>query len=226
MNEHERIVAEVTTRWPEHKLVPTLGRIQALCELLGDPQKSAPVIQVAGTNGKGSTCLMIESMLLAMNLRVGRFSSPHLEEIGERICIDGQPLAPDVFDDLYRQVKPLADIVDAQAIDGVQLTFFEFMTAMAYAAFAEAPVDVMVMEVGMGGSWDSTNVADADVAVVAPVDMDHMHILGNTIEEIATEKAGIIKPGSFAVLAAQKQEAAVVLTKRCVDVGAKPSVVR
>lgn len=218
---HAEIVAELTSRWPEHKLVPTLGRIEALCGLLGDPQRAYPVIQVAGTNGKGSTCIMIETILRTLGLRVGRFASPHLQEIGERICIDGNPLAPDLFDELYAEVKPLADIVDRQAIDGVSLTFFEFMTAMAFAAFADAPVDVAVVEVGMGGSWDSTNVADATVAVVCPVDLDHMHILGDTVEQIAGEKAGIIKPTSTAVLAGQRPEAAKVLIARAAEVGAR-----
>lgn len=221
MTDHARIIAELTSRWPEHKLVPTLGRIKALCELLGDPHRATPVIQVAGTNGKGSTCLMIEALLRGLGLRVGRFTSPHLQEIGERICIDGKPLSPERFDELYLEVKPYADMVDAQAIDGVALTFFEYVTAMAYAAFADAPVDVAVMEVGMGGSWDSTNVADAEVAVVCPVDLDHMHILGNTIAEIAGEKAGIIKAGAQAVLAGQHPEAAKVLLARATEVGAR-----
>ena len=222
MKTHADIVAELTQRWPEHKLVPTLGRIEALCELLGNPQHSYPIIQVAGTNGKGSTCLIIESLLRSLGLRVGRFTSPHLQEIGERICIDGQPLAADVFDDLYAQVKPLADIVDARAIDDVSLTFFEFMTGMAFAAFADAPIDVAVLEVGMGGRWDSTNIADADVAVICPVDFDHMHILGNTIEEIAAEKAGIIKEGCTAVVAGQRPEVAKIMLERIIEVGATP----
>lgn len=217
--DHERIVAELTARWPEHRLAPSLGRIQALCGLLGDPERAVPVIQVAGTNGKGSTCVVIESLLRAMGLSVGRFSSPHLERIEERITIDGEPIDTDRFDELYEEIAPLAAMVDGQAIDGVSLTFFEMMTAMAYAAFADAPVDVAVVEVGMGGSWDSTNVADATVAVVCPVDMDHMHILGNTLAEIAGEKAGIIKPGSVAVLAGQQPEAAHVLLERCAEVG-------
>ncbi|MGL5406414.1 MAG: bifunctional folylpolyglutamate synthase/dihydrofolate synthase [Propionibacteriaceae bacterium] len=221
MTDHAQIVAELTARWPEHKLVPTLGRIQALCGLLGDPQQAYPVIQVAGTNGKGSTCIMIESLLRAQGLRVGRFQSPHLQEIGERIMIDGEPMSPENFDEIYQQVKPLADLVDAQAIDGVNLTFFEFMTAMAYAAFADAPVDIAVVEVGMGGSWDSTNVVDAQVAVVCPIDLDHTHILGDTIAEITTEKAGIIKAGSHAVFAGQDPVAAKVLMERAIEVGAK-----
>ncbi len=218
---HSRIVAQLQSRWPENRVAPGLGRIQALCDLLGSPQNAYPVIQIAGTNGKGSTAIMVESLLRALGLRVGRFSSPHLEDITERIAIDGQPIAKDVFDELVEDVAPLIALVDAQAIDGVPMSFFEVMTGLAYEAFAQAPVDVAVIEVGLGGTWDSTNVVDADIAVVCPVDYDHMHILGNTIEEIAAQKAGIIKEGSVAVLAGQRPEAAAVLLARCAGVGAK-----
>lgn len=219
---HDRVVTELYQRWPEHRIAPSLGRIQALCDLLGSPEKAAPVIQITGTNGKGSTAIMIDAILRASGLRTGRYTSPHLVDVTERICIDGEPISQDRFDDIYDQIAPMVEMVDAQLIDGVRLTAFELYTALAYAAFADAPVDVAVVEVGMGGTWDATNVADAQVAVVLPVDLDHMHILGDTIAEIAHEKAGIIKADSVAVLAAQKPEAARVLMQRCQEVGARP----
>ena len=218
---HADIVSQLQARWPEHRVAPSQARVQALCDLLGSPERSCPVILVAGTNGKGSTAAMIDSLLRALGLRVGRFSSPHLVNLTERITIDGEPIADEVFDELVENVAPLVKLVDEQAIDGIAMTFFEVMTALAYAAFADAPVNVAVVEVGMGGEWDATNVTDAAVAVVAPIDFDHTAILGSTLAEIAAEKAGIIKAGSRAVLAAQQPEAASVLLARCADVGAE-----
>lgn len=216
---HADIVTALQSRWPEHNVARSQARVRALCDLLGNPEQSCPVILITGTNGKGSTAIMIESLLRAMGLRTGRFSSPHLEDLTERIAIDGEPIAADVFDELVAQLEPMIEMVDAQRIDGIALTFFEVMTAVAYAAFADAPVDVAVVEVGMGGEWDATNIMAAEVAVVAPIDLDHTALLGNTIAEIAAEKAGIIKAGSRAVLAAQHPEAARVLLARCADVG-------
>ena len=217
---HAEIVAALTQRWPEHRIAPSLGRIQALTELLGDPQRAYPVIHLTGTNGKGSTAAMIESLLRAAGLRTGRFISPHVLSVTERIAIDGEPISDDRFDEVWREIEPYVAIVDERRIDGVEMTFFEIITAMAFAAFADAPVDVAVVEVGLGGTWDATNVADADVAVITPIDLDHTHLLGTTITEIATEKAGIIKPGAQAILAGQSPEAARVLLQRCADVGA------
>jgi dihydrofolate synthase/folylpolyglutamate synthase len=219
---HAEIVAELTNRWPEHRVAPSLGRILALTELLGDPQRTYPVIHLTGTNGKGSTAAMIESLLRADGLRTGRFTSPHVMSVTERITIDGEPISDQRFDDLWREIEPYVALVDQQEIDGIPMTFFEIITAMAYAAFADAPVDVAVVEVGMGGTWDATNVADADVAVVTPIDLDHTHLLGRTIAEITREKAGIIKPGAHAILAGQTVEAAEILLARCAEVGALP----
>ncbi len=218
---HREIVSTLEARWPEHRIGRSLERIEALCDLLGSPQDTCPVIQITGTNGKGSTGLMIEALLRALGLRVGRISSPHLEDVTERIAIDGRPLDADAFDALVGECRPLIEIVDARLIDGIPLTFFEVMTGLGYAAFAAAPVDVAVVEVGMGGSWDATSVADAAVAVVCPVDLDHTHILGATTEAIALEKAGIIKPGATAVVARQRPEVARVLAERCREVGAR-----
>lgn len=220
MSNHADIVAELQSRWPENRVAPTLGRVNALLDLLGSPQRSAPVVQIAGTNGKGSTAIMVDALLRSAGLRTGRYTSPHLTDVTERICVDGRPLDPDRFDGLWESVKPLVELVDAQRIDGVAMTFFEVVTCLAFAAFSDAPVDVMILEVGLGGTWDATNAADADVAVVCPVDLDHQHILGNTVAEIAAEKAGIIKEGGTAVLAGQRPEAATVLLARCAQVGA------
>jgi len=217
---HAQIVAALQARWPEHRVGPTLDRIAALVDLLGHPERAQPVIQITGTNGKGSTAIIIDALLRAAGLRTGRFSSPHLQDITERIAIDGSPIAAEVFDDVWRDIAPLVGIVDERRIDGIECTFFEVMTGLAYAAFADAPVDVAVMEVGMGGRWDATSVADAAVAVVAPIGLDHMQYLGDTIGQIATEKAGIIKPGATAVLASQTAAAAGVLDARCREVGA------
>jgi dihydrofolate synthase / folylpolyglutamate synthase len=219
---HAEIVAELTSRWPEHRPAPSLGRIRALTELLGDPQRTYPVIHLTGTNGKGSTAAMIESLLRADGLRTGRFTSPHVMSVTERITIDGEPISAERFDEVWREIEPYAALVDERQIDGVSLTFFEIITAMAYAAFADAPVDVAIVEVGLGGAWDATNVADAEVAVITPIDLDHTHLLGRTITEIAREKAGIIKPGAHAILAGQSVEAAQVLLARCAEVGALP----
>ncbi|MCW2811750.1 MAG: folC [Friedmanniella sp.] len=219
---HAEIVSALTARWPENRVAPSLGRIQALMELLGDPQRAYPVIHLTGTNGKGSTAAMIESLLRATGLRTGRFTSPHLMSVNERITIDGEPISDDRFDEVWRELQPYVEIVDERDIDGVAMTFFEIITGMAYAAFADAPVDVAVIEVGLGGTWDATNVADGQVAVITPIDLDHTHLLGETVAEIATEKAGIIKPGAHAILAGQSLEAAQVLLERCAEVGALP----
>jgi dihydrofolate synthase/folylpolyglutamate synthase len=218
---HAEIVADLQDRWPEHRVAPSQARVQALCDLLGSPERACPVILIAGTNGKGSTALMIDSLLRSLGLRVGRYASPHLVDLTERISIDGEPISAEAFDELFAEVEPLVELVDAQRIDGVAMTFFEVMTALAYAAFADAPVDVAVVEVGLGGRWDATNIVEAQVAVVCPVDLDHTHLLGTTVAEIAAEKAGIIKPGAKAVLAAQHPEAAAVLLARCAEVGAE-----
>ena len=217
---HADIIAALTARWPEHRVAPSLGRIRSLTELLGDPQRCYPVIHLTGTNGKGSTAAMIDSLLRADGLRTARFTSPHVMSVTERITIDGEPISDERFDEVWREIEPYVEIVDGHQIDGVPMTFFEIVTAMAFAAFADAPVDVAVVEVGLGGTWDATNIADADVAVITPIDLDHTHLLGSTIGEIAREKAGIIKPGAQAILAGQPLEAAQVLLERCQEVGA------
>ncbi len=219
---HLELVRSLQSRWPETRLAPTLGRMQAICDLLGDPQKTCPVIQIAGTNGKGSTAIIIESLLRSLGLRTGRFSSPHLVDVCERIAIDGEPISHELFDETWESIAPYVEMVDNQLIDGVKMTFFEVITAMAYAAFADAPVDVMIIECGMGGRWDATNIADAQVAVICPIAFDHTKHLGTVLSEIASEKAGIIKPGASAVIAGQEPEAAKVLLEACVANDAQP----
>src|SRR4051795_7363811 len=208
------------SRWPESKLEPSLDRIRAFTQLLGDPQTGYPVIHLTGTNGKTSTSRMIDTLLRALDLRTGRFTSPHLERINERISVDGEPLTDEEFVRAFNDVAPYTHLVDAA--QPIPLSFFETIVGMAYAAFADAPVDVAIVEVGMGGAWDATNVADGSVAVVTPIGVDHAAYLGTTVEEIAVEKAGIIKPGATAVLAEQLPGPAEVLLRRCAEVGAAP----
>jgi dihydrofolate synthase/folylpolyglutamate synthase len=213
---------EILARRPEQTIVPSLERISALAGLLGEPQRACPVIHITGTNGKTTTARMTETLLRARGLRTGLFTSPQLSSMRERICIDGQPLSADDFVAAYEDIAPYAAMVDGQ--QALHLSFFEVLTAMAFAAFADAPVDVAVIEVGLGGTWDATNIADGAVAVITPVAVDHTAYLGDTVAAIATEKAGIIKPGATAVLARQPDEAAGPLLRRAGEVGA--SVVR
>ncbi|MGA7689852.1 MAG: folylpolyglutamate synthase/dihydrofolate synthase family protein [Jiangellales bacterium] len=213
------VQAALLTRWPESRLEPSLDRMAALVDLLGDPQRAYPVIHVAGTNGKSSTARMIESVLRAFGLRTGLVTSPHLVDVRERILIDGEPISEERFAEIYDDIEPFLGLVDAQFPD-TPLSYFEVLTAMAFAGFADTPVEVAVIETGMGGTWDATNVADGTVAVVTPIDLDHMEYLGPDIESIAGEKAGIIKDGAVAVLAQQKLAAAEVLMTRSGEAGA------
>src|SRR3954453_6665833 len=206
------------SRWPETKLEPSLDRITAFLDVLGNPQTGYPLIHLTGTNGKTSTSRMIDTLLRALDLRTGRFTSPHLARINERFCIDGEPLTDEEFVRAFNDVAPYTHLVDSTQPH--PLSFFETVVAMAYAAFADAPVNVAVVEVGMGGEWDATNVADAAVAVVTPIGVDHAKYLGSTPEEIAVEKSGIIKPGATAVLAEQSPGPAEVLLRRCAEAGA------
>jgi dihydrofolate synthase / folylpolyglutamate synthase len=212
------VEGEIFARRPEHAVEPTLDRISALATLLGDPQRAYPVIHVTGTNGKTSTARMIETLLRARGLRTGLFTSPHLSNVRERIVVDGEPLSVEAFLASYDDVAPYVALVDER--EPLRLSFFEVLTAMAFAAFADAPVDVAVIEVGLGGTWDATNIADGAVAVVTPVSIDHTRYLGFTIEEIAGEKAGIIKPGAVAILGQQPLAAAEVLLRHAAEVEA------
>ena len=189
-----------------------------LVELLGHPERACPVIHITGTNGKTSTARMIDALLRSRGLRTGRFTSPHLVSIRERICVDGAAVSAERFVEAYEEILPYVQLVDDR--HPVPMSFFEVLTGMAFAIFADTPVDVMVLEVGVGGRLDCTNVADGVVSVITPIAIDHTRLLGNTIEEIAAEKAGIIKPGALAVLAQQPLPAAEVLVRRAAEVGA------
>lgn len=212
----------VLARTPENQVDPSIDAITALTELMGDPQRSIPVIHVTGTNGKTSTSRMIERLLRELGLRTGRFTSPHLSDVRERIAFDGVPISPERFVAAWDDVEPYLQLVDQRSRDAGEpvINYFQVLTAMAFSAFADAPVDVAVLEVGLGGTWDSTNVADGQVAVITPIAIDHERLLGSTVEAIATEKAGIIKSGAVAVLGQQPREAAEVLLARAGEVGA------
>jgi dihydrofolate synthase/folylpolyglutamate synthase len=210
-----RVETDLASRWGETKLEPSVARIAALTDLLGDPQRAYPSIHITGTNGKTSTARMIEALLGAFELRTGRYTSPHVQSVTERISLDGAPISAERFVETYRDIEPYIGMVDEQ--QEYRLSFFEVLTGMAYAAFADAPVDVAVVEVGMGGSWDATNVIDGTVAVITPIDLDHTDRLGSTTGEIATEKAGIVKHGATVVLAQQPVDAAQVLLKKAAD---------
>ncbi len=214
--------AALEERWPENVIEPTLARIAAVTDLLGQPQATYPVIHVTGTNGKSSTARMIESLLRSCGLRTGLFTSPHLVDPRERICLEGEPISAERMLATWQEIAPYVDVVDANstADGGVRLSYFEVMTALAFAAFADAPVDVAIVEVGLGGGWDSTNVAHGAVAVVTPIGLDHREYLGESLVDIAREKAGIIKPGSIAVIGQQDLEAAEVLLERVAVVDA------
>jgi dihydrofolate synthase / folylpolyglutamate synthase len=212
------VETELADRWQETKLDPSRVRVEALMDLLGSPQRSYPSIHITGTNGKTSTARMIETLLGGFELRTGRYTSPHVQSITERISLDGQPISAERFVETYHDIRPYVEMVDAGQPH--RLSFFEVLTSMAYAAFADAPVDVAVVEVGMGGQWDATNVIDASVAVITPIALDHTDRLGDTPEQIAVEKSGIVKQDATVVLAQQPVEAASVVLRRAVEVDA------
>ncbi|MEN9714699.1 MAG: hypothetical protein RJA35_166, partial [Actinomycetota bacterium] len=214
-----QVETELLERVPENNVRPRLEPTRRAVELLGDPQHSYRVIHVTGTNGKTSTTRFIERILREHGLRTGRFTSPHLVKLNERIAIDGEPVSDQVLWELWEDTKPILEIVDAElAANGEgRLTFFEALAALGFAIFADAPVDVLVLEVGMGGTWDSTNVADGDVAVFTPIGLDHTDRLGETISEIAETKAGIIKQDAIVVSALQHWDAQTVLSQVASD---------
>ena len=220
-DDQERVDAieqALLARWPETRIAPTTERIAALVDILGSPQLTYPTIHVGGTNGKTTTSRMIDSLLFAHGLRTGRFTSPHLETYRERIAINGEPIDPKDLIFAYNDIAAYLDLIDTKFNDPI--SFFEAVTALGFVAFAEHPVDVAVIEVGMGGEWDATNVVDADVSVLMPIGFDHMEYLGHTLHEIAATKAGIIKEGGFILLAQQEPEAAKELIRKAAEVGA------
>ncbi len=209
----DAVYTELLKRAGERWVQPRVERTRRVLELLDDPQRTYRVVHVTGTNGKTSTSRIIESLVRAHGLRTGLFTSPHLERFTERIMIDGEPIADAAVAAAWDEIAPFIDLVDAEltAHGDEPLTFFELLTVLGFVAFSDAPVDVAVVEVGMGGSWDSTNTADGDVAVIAPIDMDHADRLGETLAEIATVKSGIIKPGAAVVSARQQPVAESVI---------------
>ena len=214
------VEAELLKRWPETRLEPTLERIDYLTDALGSPQLSYPTIHLTGTNGKTTTSRMIDAILYQLGYRTGRFTSPHLESITERISINGEPISAEAMVATYNDIALYLEMVDGRM--NHPLSFFEAITAMAFVAFAEYPVDVGVIEVGMGGEWDATNVVNAAVNVITPIGFDHMEYLGTTIEAIAKTKSGIIKANSITILSAQESEAAKVLIERCIAMESAP----
>jgi dihydrofolate synthase / folylpolyglutamate synthase len=209
----DAVYAALLERQGEQWVQPRVERTRRVLELLDDPQRTFRVVHVTGTNGKTSTSRIVESLLRALGLRTGLFTSPHLERFTERIVIDGEPVSDAAIADAWDEVAPFIGLVDAElaAAGDAPLTFFELLTVLAFVVCADAPVDVLVLEVGMGGEWDSTNTADGDVAVFTPIDIDHADRLGDTIAKIARVKAGIIKDGAAVVSAAQDAAAAAVL---------------
>lgn len=202
----EEIYQSIISRAPEHKIQPSLERVKGVLDILGDPQHAYPSVHITGTNGKTSTARMIDSLLGALGMRVGRFTSPHLMDVRERISFEGEPISPEGFVEAWEDVAPYVAMIDekSSAEGEPVMSFFEVFTVMAYAAFADYPVDAAVIEVGMGGEWDATNVIHSDVSVFTPIDLDHTKWLGSTVEEIAREKSGIMKPGQIVVIARQE----------------------
>lgn len=213
-----RVSAALAARHP-HVMIPDLARIRELTDLLGNPQRAYPSIHLTGTNGKTSTARMIDALLRAHQLRTGRYTSPHLESFTERISLDGEPINPERLGEVWDEIAPLVALVDSRHDE--QMTFFEVGTALAFAAFADAPVDVAVIEVGLGGAWDATNVLEAQTVVIGRVRLDHTELLGETVGEIAAEKAGIIHPGATVISAPQEPQAAEAIVARAAAVGAR-----
>ena len=204
------VEAEILSRAPEHQVQPSLERVEAVLDILGNPERTYRTVHITGTNGKTSTARMTERLLAAGGMRTGRFTSPHLATIRERISLDGEPISEEGFIAAWEDVAPYIAMVDerSQAEGGPRLSFFEVLAVMALAAFADHPVDVAIIEVGLGGRWDATNVIGSDVAVITPIGRDHERWLGSSITEIAHEKAGIIKDGATVVVAHQVPDAA------------------
>lgn len=219
MREIER---DVLARTPESTPEPTLERVARVMELLGDPQRTVPVIQLTGTNGKTSTTRLVERLLRETGLKTGRFTSPHLHDMRERISLDGEPVDPERFIAVYEDVLPFIEMVDVESTSagGPRMSYFEVLVVVAYATFAEAPVDVAVVEVGLGGLWDATSVADPQVAVITPIGLDHQRLLGDTVEDITLEKRAIVKPGSVAVVSRQLPEVDELIREHADEVGA------
>lgn len=212
----------ILARTPENNPDPSLERVRRCLELMGDPQKTFPMVHFTGTNGKTSTTRIAERILREYGLKTGRFTSPHLHDFRERIALSGEPVEPERFVAVWEEVEPFIAMVDVEsaAAGSVPMTYFEVLVVLAYAVFADAPVDVAVVEVGLGGVWDATNVADGVVSVITRVALDHQRLLGGTLEDIAHEKKGIIKPGGFAIVAEQTPEVDEIIREYSLEVEA------
>lgn len=210
------VMSALASRWPENKINPSLDRIKLLLDYLGNPQDGLKAIHIAGTNGKTSTSRMIERLLRSLDLRTGLYTSPHLVHPRERISIDGEPISVKNFEEVFNQVEPFLEIVD-EKIPGGSVTFFEVLTAMAFVSFSDTPVDVISLEVGMGGRWDATNVLTPIVSVITPIDLDHQEYLGNTVEKIALEKTGIIKENIPVIVSNQSKDAAKIILAKAIE---------
>src|SRR4051812_48873531 len=217
MSEYDDVIAALDRRGFT-RMAFDLQKIRDLMDVLGSPQRAYPAIHLTGTNGKTSTARMIDALLRAHGLHTGRYTSPHLETVRERISLDGEPVSEEQLVSIYEEVAPLAELIDARNTE--PLTYFDMTTAMAYSAFADAPVDIAVVEVGLGGEEDATNVIEAGVCVMTPIGLDHTEWLGDTIEDIAWAKAGIIHKGATVISALQTEEAARPILERCAEMGA------
>ncbi|MGH3648025.1 MAG: bifunctional folylpolyglutamate synthase/dihydrofolate synthase [Micromonosporaceae bacterium] len=216
-SEFEAVDAELLQRGFT-RMVFERGRIESLLDLLGNPQRAYPSIHLTGTNGKSSTARMIDALLRVHGLRTGRYTSPHLESVRERISLAGEPVSEERFVEVYRDVAPLAALVDQQYDE--PLTYFDMTTALAFASFADAPVDVGIVEVGLGGETDSTNVLSARVCALTPVGLDHTQWLGDTIDDITQMKLGIVHKGATLIAATQPEDAVRRILEHCAEVGA------
>ena len=217
MSEYDDVVTALDRRGFT-RMAFDLQKIRDLMDVLGSPQRAYPAIHLTGTNGKTSTARMIDAVLRAHGLHTGRYTSPHLETVRERISLDGEPISEARLVGTYQEIAPLAELIDARVSE--PLTYFDMTTALAYAAFADAPVDIAVVEVGLGGEEDATNVLDAAICVMTPIGLDHTEWLGDTIEDIAWAKAGIIHKGATVITAEQTEEAMRPIVERSAEMGA------
>ena len=213
-------VSALSNRFPENKINPSLDRILMAMDLMGQPQNNFKTIHIAGTNGKTSTSRMIERLLRTLDLRTGLFISPHLIHPRERIEINGQIISDKRFQEIFDEINPYLEIIDQKFVD-TPMTFFEVLTAMGFLAFSDEPIDVLSLEVGMGGRWDSTNVVTPEVSVITAIGLDHQEFLGSSIKEIAFEKAGIIKENIPVVISKQVKEANLVLNEVALSRGSQ-----
>jgi len=213
-------VSALSNRFPENKINPSLDRILMAMDLMGQPQNNFKTIHIAGTNGKTSTSRMIERLLRTLDLRTGLFTSPHLIHPRERIEINGQIISDKRFQEIFDEINPYLEIIDQKFVDA-PMTFFEVLTAMGFLAFSDEPIDVLSLEVGMGGRWDSTNVVTPEVSVITAIGLDHQEFLGSSIKEIAFEKAGIIKENIPVVISKQVKEANLVLNEVALSRGSQ-----